>query len=528
MVSPAGRLGDSAGRLAILLIAAACAWLLAFFSLAGMRRILTVIPDDAGYFFGIAENLARGQGFTFDRLHPTNGFQPLWQFLLAGLAYISGLRLESLFRVGLLFQVLLLAACGLALFRLHRRAYPGEVNLLGAVLFVFLALIPAANGMESAPLLFTLTALFAWFCRTGRGPRGEPFRPGFVLGLLLALVVLARLDTIFLPVVVFSWALLQTVRGRIRAAEFSMCAVGFLLPVAPYLLFNKLCFGAFMPISGMLKTTFPHLALDETVLAGISRRHYFFAASALVYLVWHFATRKRMTTLSGYRTFFSRALPFLAAGVVLHFLHVILFMDWAVFRWHFASYDLFFALAVCEPAAESLSGRRARIVRPLILVCSMLLLAAGTAVVYRRSVRPLDSVWSVAAYDAALWTRQNTAGDAVLAMKDAGFFGYFSDRRVINLDGVVNSAGYQEVLRQKHLGAYLRENGVSCLAQHAVWDSDSVVSGAYDTYRLVYPSRLYADCSDTLTVSRKAEVYRSKPYYDGPYRTVFLIWRFPG
>ena len=36
------------------------------------------LVDDAFYSMKIARNIAAGLGTTFDGIHPTNGFQPLW------------------------------------------------------------------------------------------------------------------------------------------------------------------------------------------------------------------------------------------------------------------------------------------------------------------------------------------------------------------------------------------------------------------------------------------------------------------
>ena len=43
------------------------------------------IPDDAFYYFKIAENVASGRGSSFDGFQPTNGYQPLWLCLLTPL-----------------------------------------------------------------------------------------------------------------------------------------------------------------------------------------------------------------------------------------------------------------------------------------------------------------------------------------------------------------------------------------------------------------------------------------------------------
>src|SRR4029078_7829570 len=41
--------------------------------------------DDGYYYFKIAQNLAAGRGSTFDGLHGTNGYHPLWLLVVGAL-----------------------------------------------------------------------------------------------------------------------------------------------------------------------------------------------------------------------------------------------------------------------------------------------------------------------------------------------------------------------------------------------------------------------------------------------------------
>src|ERR1035437_2020740 len=46
--------------------------------------------DDSFYAFSVAINLAHGYGPTIDGVHLTNGFQPLWVFLITPTWWFSG------------------------------------------------------------------------------------------------------------------------------------------------------------------------------------------------------------------------------------------------------------------------------------------------------------------------------------------------------------------------------------------------------------------------------------------------------
>ena len=138
----------------------------------------------------------------------------------------------------------------------------------------------------------------------------------------------------------------------------------------------------------------------------------------------------------------------------------------------------------------------------------------------------IRSNWNVESYKASQWALQKTERSDIFAMKDAGHFSYFSNRQVINLDGLVNSFEFQEILKDKNLNNYFKDNSVKYIVQHAVWNRDDITDGEYESTELNFISHKYSLISDNITVHKKDEAYRSELYFDGEYRTVFLIWNY--
>jgi hypothetical protein len=116
----------------------------------------------------------------------------------------------------------------------------------------------------------------------------------------------------------------------------------------------------------------------------------------------------------------------------------------------------------------------------------------------------------------------------VFAMSDCGHFAFFSMRRVINLDGLVNNMDFQRTLAQHHLGRYLSENHVDFLVQHAVHSRNDVIEGRYNSLELRFPSWRFDGFGDTISVKERSEVYRSAPFVDGPYPSVLVVWSLRG
>lgn len=551
-----------AARLYYVLLAATAALVGIFVLVADFELILAIIPDDAGYYFGIAENMAGGTGETFDGLNATNGYQPLWMYLLSAAYRMHAAAPETMYRAALLLQTMILAAAAVLLYRWCVRFFPPRVVLPGAMIFLVLVMIPAVNGMESAVLVTLLAVLVVLGCKL-RVNECIPFTRDLLFGITAGLVVLARLDMIFLPIVVCALCLWRGITvgpdrtGYVRKAV--AIGLGTALIVSPYLMRNYLAYGRIMPVSGALKSTFPRVAPSGYGFSRMALYDRAALAVAFVYLAWMVVrVRRRGEAARGrprqygndaagrqqeeggtaarpgdtHRTagldYFEVTVAVLSATVLLHFFHTVFFMKWAVFRWHFLVYSFTAALALCVPAARFFGGATFERVRGVYWACVAALAVFCCLVVDREYGGRSTEVWGVASYRAACWAREHTEADAVFAMKDAGNFGYFSRRSVINLDGVVNSMAYQETIRRRRLNAYFSEVNVGYLVQHAFWDRDDINDGTYEEFETTYTSHLYGVRSDPVSLRQEWEVYRSEPYFDGPYRTVFLIWKLGG
>lgn len=497
---------------------------------AGTPRLLATMPDDAAYFFQIAARASAGEGLTFDGINPTNGFQPLWLAVLVLAHAICRGAPEAMLRVFLLLQIALLTTAAVLTNGLVSRFFSRPVAFLTTVVFVFAVFVPAVNGMESALLVTTLAVAAAYAGRrSGLGLDG--LRPHFVLGVLLGTVVLARLDAVFVPAVAACGYVARIVAGRDTrrddARRLACMAGGVALVVGPYLAFNLASFGAAMPISGTLKSSFPAISFSGSLPSELDRRARVALVLAAAYLVWFAVRSRELRKDPSGRLPYQRLVAVAAGAVLLHFLHTILFMEWAVFYWHFIPYALVATAIASEPLQLALRVTPAalRVGACVSLVGAVLVLESLRVI--RTLDHPLDRSWSVAAYDAARWARRSTPEGAVFAMSDCGNFGYYSSRRTINLDGLVNSFDYQRVLRDRDLGAYLARCGAGYIAHHAFWNRPDILSGAYEPIRLSYRSRLYDAYSDEVVVTAADEVYRSRPYFDGPYETVFLVWKLP-
>ncbi len=114
------------------------------------------------------------------------------------------------------------------------------------------------QNMESAlALFFVVYAIYVFLI--GDDTQGSSFRFGMILGFVL----LARLDLIFFAALLaFSYVWQHIESMRLEPTKFFLFVVGGLLIVLPYLFYNQMYFGSIMPISGALKSSYPHVTFS--------------------------------------------------------------------------------------------------------------------------------------------------------------------------------------------------------------------------------------------------------------------------
>jgi hypothetical protein len=500
-----------------------------------MEAVVTPIPDDTGYFYKIALNVALGKGLTFDGINQTNGFQPLWLYMLLPLAWaMREAPVDLYLRAALIYQLSLVAIAGVVFFFAMLLYSRRSVALTATTLFYIFG-GRFANGMETGILVLCLSVLLYFSLKYRPFSDSSTSKHAFVFGLLLGLTVLARLDMVFLLAVIYTFILWQAFAkteraGRARLGkQLLLSVIAFTLVTAPYFVYNKIHFRAIMPISGQLKNSFPYILQPnfgaDRFPSLVMLIFSLIFVSSLISILLFLRSRAASTEQDGYKF---TVLLIGSLYVSVHYLHTALFMKWAVFGWHFAFYFLHACVLFAYILDRFLSHIPAFALRPVAAIVIIALFGVLVDRTYRAATtQPIG--WHPHSYRASVWARNNLPPDARLALKDAGLFGLLSERSVVNLDGLVNNLEYQEYLRRKRLNDYFRQKGIQYLVVHAYWSDapkyKEFVSATYTHLDIPYRSQLHDTFSDPIRVYREDEVYRSPLYYDNQHKTAFVIWR---
>jgi hypothetical protein len=261
---------------------------------SGRKRVFAYLAADSFYYLQVARNVVHHGSVSFDGRHATNGFQPLWQgvlsaaqggasllgvgptgmlyaSLLIGLGVLVGavVLLASAFRAGYghLTPVFVIVPLGFyAVLFAPIWIYSGALRSSGINPFegpmpLYGTLWSYVNGMET-PLVVAAFALLAWAFT--KRPVSAP-RSGLVTGVALSLLVLARLDLVFVAIGVLgtlgACAWIRRDRAVFRLAATAGVVVTVVL--VAYVIVNRLYAGSWLPVSGTVKTTFPNPTLGN-------------------------------------------------------------------------------------------------------------------------------------------------------------------------------------------------------------------------------------------------------------------------
>jgi hypothetical protein len=399
--------------------------------------------DDSYFYFQVAWNIARGLGSTFNNVIPTNGYHPLWMLVCVAVFKVFPSKVAAVHAIGAVIS-LFDAAALLLIFRILKRNAPGMwwAAFLLYIPFCFLTQL----GTEGALSGFFLAALMLAAYTVSTMPRTTT---AVLFALCGSLAVLSRLDNIFIVSLIYAAAFLaapRPLRSQVRRL-LVYCVPIYLLLWGAYVGSNLHWFGTVEPISGLLKAH-PHGEVRTFAMPP-----HIATFSLLVIL-------PSILILARYcrDTFFRVVeLPF-ALGVLLHAGYVFLIMSSETrWSWYYTSWVLL-ASILFSRVVSLLLMQRPQTVRDGLAVVSLLVLLP---VWYRMSYRK----FAHAEPDAIGAGYQQNLSDrlhfhTVLAFDKPGRMAYYSDVRVVALDGLMGDLQFQRDLATKGIAAFDAEHHV--------------------------------------------------------------------
>lgn len=486
------------------------------------------IVEDMFYYLQAARHLNAGDVASLDGVHATNGFHPLWMVVSRWVERLPGGDENLPVHLALTIAALSFVLTGGVLFLCLRKTMAISIALPLTAWFLFnyrMMTIPL-GGLESGIAGLSVGLLTCFLLSHQPG-----WKASILLGLLLGLACLSRLDALLLTGIVLAWwcftPLLLEWRthspsdqrkgddreenkaiefvspwGRLLAGICSGTLAGLvcLVSLVPWFIFSWKTSHTLLPnsrvaieswkgfqwVSGMgLTGNLMSLAKSRI---GVSIEPLNDMGALLG--VWPFASPEignlrylgaLVTTVSflvllvivwkGHRLSGFSRMGWVPVYVVAHCGYYVAFGHVGI-RYY---YPTFLPLVVWIGTCAGALIRNARDVRRAVNGCTLVvtLLIGGATLAGMDSFRKGQATGRfhplhLGLYnDLAPWLSANTPPESRVGSFNAGILSYYSGRKVVNLDGVMNDSVIPAI-QNKHLARYIEEQGISYLADAEV------------------------------------------------------------
>jgi len=451
------------------------------------RNLVRYVADDAFYYFQISKNIATGEGVTFDGLNNTNGFHPLYVVLLLFLFRWFPNSRQGPIGAALVFLGLLNVATAWIVYAFVLALAGPWAALFASAVWLFnpAVIYTSLQGTEASIWVFLgASSAYLWFWMRLTENEGT-WTLIFLLGMLMGLAFLARSEAILLFGAIGLDLFLAGQAGNLvlSVSRVALYAIGALIVVSPWLAWNLANFGKLTQTSGdIIAYHRHHVALLGTF--GLSRfvRFLKFGMGNTVY-----AFNRFMDLILGGRiitalysgvvigvllanpglplsSFSLRDIAFLVVFIML----VLLFYGgwlWNFQDWYFLSACFAGTIFVGIGGRVLLETHLSSTINAL-MVSTILLMLVFVAIDIRTGVRGRLRNQPVM-YEAARWLYDNTDKDVRIGSFNAGIIGYYSDRTVVNLDGVINNEA-AAAIRRGQLLQYIREMNIKYIVDFEI------------------------------------------------------------
>ncbi len=472
--------------------------------------------DDAWIHQTYARNLARNGRLEFiPGIASSGSTSPLWTILLA-IGYL--LRLPYLAWAYLMggLSLWLLAGAGM---RLWRQLWPDFAQrdwLAGLVLVLTWPLVwAAASGMET--LLFAALGLFlasefaSLQVRKSQGTSGSSARGKFptsnlqspaLLGFLSGLLILVRPDGLVLLLLVTIGLGLRVGTIGQRLKRITVFVGSAVLPLLPYFAFNLWSSGSVWPntfyakqieyaillaqplVSRVIRLLYFSLGGPESGWRGLSGAHLLLLPGLVTAVILALRTDWQKKQLV-------RLLPLLWAGG-----HIILYAWRLPVTYQHGRYLLatlpvwiIYGLAgwlwllnkIHSDRAAFMSRQVARLTFGFLLLFFLLL--GGQS--YAQDVAFIENEMVAVAH----WLAENTQPYELIAAHDIGAIGYFAERPLLDLAGLITPEIIPYLDNEMEIGRYIQGNSADYLVTAPGWPYTQITQSAQtiEIYSTNYP-----------------------------------------
>ncbi len=453
------------------------------------KQIGTFVADDAFYYSEIARNILAGNGPTFDGEIATNGFHPLWMVFCVGFQAVAGPDPESVLRLMLVFCAILSFICALLLLELCRRFVVPEstwglwlVSLYCAAnpFVIFTELMGVEGPLALAAVLAAVLAFEHW--------KKNPSAATLVItGIFAGLAFLARTDAGLFGLILAAAILFRAENdnpgGMLKAKRLLSFGLPAAAVAAPWLIWNLFRFGTIWQDSGRVLFYRTHSMIPNGDLALAATLKELFVGGFYNYFLRLIGgiNLPITTIILGFGGGFVLCALILRrrpTGKSPWTLYAFAFTSWIFYIFYFQQQKFWYFLVLTASFAILAArlgayleevfrnkGKWPHYANFIFALVMIFLFIPTTQMVMKNGYHAWQKTYLRAARDIQSGQIEGLDNSGAIGAFNAGIYGAFSGRRVVNLDGVVNPH-IIEAMRAKRFVQYLREAGVRVIVDH--------------------------------------------------------------
>lgn len=430
--------------------------------------LIKFFEDDSYFYMKTALNFASGFSSTFDKINQTNGYHPLWFLILSAYYFVINIFAspspEFLLRATVLLHYIIFFVNIIIIYEIivnnYKKNYWGIFFI--ALFLLIIQVFLRSYGLESHITILLLSIYLLIKTYEINNDKDHILAKC----ILFSLIFLSRIDYAFtvIPVLIVYECFFEENKFHFKKLlNFLFIVYGTLLI---YVLINYLYFGHCFTISGTAKNSFPKILIFENIQQIITTKN-FFKIRILLFFAFAFI-------LTGLRILkekdkFTKILFFAGIGMLAFDLLNLTFnyeglRDWYLIGTSFITILLLVNIIYKYPKTQ------------IAVLISCIIFAIFS--VKSKIDNNIVNITYIEAYKYAKVLKENTrSDDRILQVDMSGTVGFFSERNIINGDGLINSFEYYNYLKQNKLGEYIKMANVN---YYSTYFADTISNSVID------------------------------------------------
>lgn len=418
-----------------------------FWLIVPVDYLIKFTSDDTYFYLKTALNFSLGNGSSFDGINPTNGYHPLWFFIISMLYKIlisSNINSEiSLFKVVFVITSLISAFSLIVLYKIFSfnddqksfklPFYASALTLIPLNLFYLI-------GMEVQIFTLIFLSVIYFFLRLVKNSFNN-HRDKYLLCSLFALLFLARVDLywyVVTAIVVFTF---YSYRNKLK--EVLNILIPSLLVFLAYVILSKIIFGTLYPISSKYKLSFN--IIDNLSFFPLPKNNIIDFTQLMIIIFFSFISviiliRYKKVSDYKFKLLFSLNISFFLFLVIN-----ILFNSNGLREWYYSYIILSSSLIFYHSISKKFFVQ--------LIIVIVIILNFFYFTIFRMNYYNHES-----AFKFANELRELVPDETKIYQIDySGLVSYFSGKKIINGDGLINSFEYYQYIKGGKLSDYLNK-----------------------------------------------------------------------